>query len=221
MISDQTEKQPATVPPATGYGGRPSVAESERISARILEAAKLLFLRDGFAQTSMDAIAAEIRISKRTLYSRHSTKAALFEAMVVDVVSFCNLRIETGDLVGKPLREKLLTLSERILTVVTSPLIISLERVVIGESRQFPQLAGLIYKHGGDRLHKEVSDILRSSGRSGGDLARDADIFLSVVILPPLRRAVLQSTSPGLEGIDRAGLERTIDIFINGSKDSI
>ncbi len=219
MTSARPKNRPVTLQPPAGHGGRPSLAESEQISARIIEAAKLLFLRDGFAQTSMDAIAAEIGISKRTLYSRHPTKAALFEAMVIDVVKFSNSGIKTDDFAGKPLREQLLTLSERILAVLTSPIIISLERVVIGESRQFPQLADLIYKHGGDKLHREVSDILCSTGKGGDDLARDVDIFLNIVILPPLRRAVLQFTAPGIEGVDRAVLERTIDIFVNGSGD--
>lgn len=60
---------------ASHHGGRPTPAESERISARIMAAARKLFLRDGFAQTSMDAIAAEIGISKRTLYSIRAIQA--------------------------------------------------------------------------------------------------------------------------------------------------
>ena len=105
-----------------------------------MAAARKLFLRDGFAQTSMDAIAAEIGISKRTLYSRHPGKAALFEAIVLDVVNTGLSNIVTEQLSGKTPRDKLLALSLRILEVATDPLIISLERVVVGESWQFPKL---------------------------------------------------------------------------------
>ncbi|KHJ53870.1 hypothetical protein LA66_14855 [Aureimonas altamirensis] len=199
------------------HGGRPTPAESEQISARIMTAARKLFLRDGFARTSMDAIAAEIGISKRTLYSRHPGKAALFEAMVLDVVNTGLSKIVTGEFSGDTLREKLLTLSLRLLNVATDPLIISLERVVVGESWQFPQLARLIGQYGLPPIREEVLAVLREYQTNETDLARDAEIFLSITAIPQLRRAVLQRTPPGIEGIDRAVLERTIDIFIQGT----
>lgn len=201
---------------ASHHGGRPTPAESERISARIMAAARKLFLRDGFAQTSMDAIAAEIGISKRTLYSRHPGKAALFEAIVLDVVNTGLSNIVTEQLSGKTPRDKLLALSLRILEVATDPLIISLERVVVGESWQFPKLASLVGQYGMPPIREEVLAVLRDYGASESGLARDAEIFLSITVIPHLRQAVLQRTPPGVAGIDRAALERTIDIFVRG-----
>lgn len=200
----------------TAHGGRPSPAESRRISAWILDAARKLFLRDGFAQTSMDAIAAEIGISKRTLYARHPSKAALFEAMVIDIIEVRAAKFVTDIPASGSLREKLLIISELVLAAATDPVIISLERVITGESRQFPQLAGLIYQHAAQIPLKVVSEILRDAGTDGPDPERDADIFLSVVVLPAMRSAVLQRTPPGLAGVDRAFLERSIDIFVKG-----
>ena len=201
---------------ASHHGGRPTPAESGRISARIMAAARKLFLRDGFAQTSMDAIAAEIGISKRTLYSRHPGKAALFEAIVLDVVNTGLSNIVTEQLSGKTPRDKLLALSLRILEVATDPLIISLERVVVGESWQFPKLASLVGQYGMPPIREEVMAVLRDHGASESGLARDAEIFLSITMIPQLRQAVLQRTPPGIAGIDRAALERTIDIFVRG-----
>ncbi|CDN94568.1 TetR/AcrR family transcriptional regulator [Agrobacterium tumefaciens] len=201
---------------ASHHGGRPTPAESERISARIMAAARKLFLRDGFAQTSMDAIAAEIGISKRTLYSRHPGKAALFEAIVLDVVNTGLSNIVTEQLSGKTPRDKLLALSLRILEVATDPLIISLERVVVGESWQFPKWASLVGQYGMPPIREEVMAVLRDHGASEPGLARDAEIFLSITMIPQLRQAVLQRTPPGIAGIDRAALERTIDIFVRG-----
>lgn len=197
-------------------GGRPSPAGSEQISARILKAAQTLFLRDGFADTSMDAIAAEIGISKRTLYSRHSGKAALFEAVAIDIVKAGVSKIVFDDLPERTLRERLLALSLSILSVATDPAIIALERVITGELRHFPQLADLIYHFGQSPLVEEISILLREYEASKADPALDAEIFLAVAIAPHLRRAVLQRAKPGLEGVDRALLERTIDIFVQG-----
>ncbi|HCR79885.1 MAG TPA: TetR family transcriptional regulator, partial [Alcanivorax sp.] len=48
----------------------------------ILDAAKALFIAQGFAGTSMDAVATEAGASKLTVYSHLSDKATLFAAAV-------------------------------------------------------------------------------------------------------------------------------------------
>ena len=49
----------------------------------ILEAAKILFLSNGYANTSMDAVALEAGVSKLTVYSHFTDKETLFTAAVV------------------------------------------------------------------------------------------------------------------------------------------
>ena len=41
-----------------------------------------LFLRDGYARTSVDAIAAEAGVSKRTIYNHYGDKESLFLSVV-------------------------------------------------------------------------------------------------------------------------------------------
>src|SRR5258708_20371451 len=50
---------------------------------RILAAARTLFLKLGYGETSMDAIARHAAVSKATLYSHFAGKDALFAALVV------------------------------------------------------------------------------------------------------------------------------------------
>ena len=45
---------------------------------QILAGARLVFLRDGFAAASTDAIASEAKVSKRTLYVYYPSKEELF-----------------------------------------------------------------------------------------------------------------------------------------------
>ena len=61
------------------------VATSEELGPRarakrdqILAGARRVFLRDGFAASSTDAIAAEAKVSKRTLYAYYPSKEDLF-----------------------------------------------------------------------------------------------------------------------------------------------
>ncbi len=66
--------------------GRP-VGGSERKRSLIAQAALRLFLRDGFARTSVDAIAEEAGVSKRTIYSHYGDKENLFVSVVRETYS--------------------------------------------------------------------------------------------------------------------------------------
>jgi AcrR family transcriptional regulator len=57
-------------------------ADAARNRQRILDAAKTLFARDGVACTSMDAIAAEARVGKGTLFRRFGDRASLALAIL-------------------------------------------------------------------------------------------------------------------------------------------
>ncbi len=59
--------------------GRPKDMEKR---AAILAAAKSLFVRNAFAGTSMDAIAAEAGVSKLTVYSHFGDKDNLFREVI-------------------------------------------------------------------------------------------------------------------------------------------
>ena len=64
--------------PSTGPG-RPK-DQAKRLA--ILEAAKTLFMRNGYEGSSMDAIAAEAGVSKLTVYNHFTDKETLFSAAV-------------------------------------------------------------------------------------------------------------------------------------------
>lgn len=70
---DPTAPAPATRVPARG---RPAK------HAAILDAARRVFLREGYTRASMDAIAAEAGVSKRTVYNHFGDKEGLFSVIV-------------------------------------------------------------------------------------------------------------------------------------------
>ena len=49
---------------------------------QILDAARALFLKDGFSATSMDAVAKAAGVSKATVYAHYKSKEELFAAMI-------------------------------------------------------------------------------------------------------------------------------------------
>lgn len=63
-------------------GGRPTREQAAAIDARILDGARAVFCRKGVANSGLEEIAAELGVSKHTLYRRYPNKAALLEAVV-------------------------------------------------------------------------------------------------------------------------------------------
>ncbi|MDX0111135.1 TetR/AcrR family transcriptional regulator [Sinorhizobium meliloti] len=70
-------------------GGRPTREEAEALTRRLLDSARSTFARKGISNSSMEEIAAELGISKHTLYRRYPNRQALLEAVVErDLVRF-------------------------------------------------------------------------------------------------------------------------------------
>jgi TetR/AcrR family transcriptional repressor of mexJK operon len=110
----------------------------------ITEAAKRVFLRNGFTDTSVDAIAAEAGVSKQTIYNHFGDKERLFTA-VVDAVRadatreaeslFAEEYTESGDL-ARDLRAA----GRIVVRLVLAEDIAALRRLVITEQARHPEL---------------------------------------------------------------------------------
>ncbi len=132
---------------AAGEKGSRAWAKREQI----LAGAQRVFLRDGFAAASTDAIAAEARVSKRTLYSYYVGKEELF-ADVLRRLTIENPQtqvlasveeMEPEDL-GE-LREALVGLATKVVSTMMDPDYLALLRTIIADTHRFPQL-GEIYR---------------------------------------------------------------------------
>ncbi|WEK12786.1 MAG: helix-turn-helix domain containing protein [Candidatus Microbacterium phytovorans] len=80
-------------PGATGHERRRRQTEEH-----LLAAAGRLFLRDGYARTSLAAVAREAGVAERTVYVRFATKAALFQRVIETAI--------VGDVDPVPLPER-------------------------------------------------------------------------------------------------------------------
>ncbi|MGE0241135.1 MAG: TetR/AcrR family transcriptional regulator C-terminal domain-containing protein [Parvibaculaceae bacterium] len=61
----------------------------------VLEAAAIVFCRDGFASASIEFIAAEAGVSRQTIYNHYGDKEKLFVAVVKDMTERANAGIYT------------------------------------------------------------------------------------------------------------------------------
>jgi TetR/AcrR family transcriptional regulator, mexJK operon transcriptional repressor len=113
---------------------------------QIVAGAQRVFLRDGFSGTSTDAIAAEARVSKRTLYSYYPGKEELF-ADVLRRLTIDNPHTQVLAIVEEnepedlgELREMLVGLASRVSSIMMDPDYLALLRTIIADTHRFPQL---------------------------------------------------------------------------------
>ncbi len=171
---------------------------SPRKHQAILDAAELVFLRDGYLGTSMDEVATRSRVSKQTVYKHFASKEALFVEIVTSMTSRAadavdvNMWAEAAaDDVRTYLRDYALTQ----LTVVLTPRLMQLRRLVIGEVARFPELARALYergpKHAMSQLAATFEQLAERRLLTLDDPALAASHFNWLVMAEPVNRAML------------------------------
>lgn len=132
---------PSTQPTvAARKRGRPTAAERAQRIDDVLDAAVRLFAREGFDQVTLDAIAAEARVTKRTIYAHVGDRTDVFLAAVA--------RLREHTLHGVGLEGALQSLADQIVRTLHSDAAIGLHRLVIAEAQRFPELAERFYDEG-------------------------------------------------------------------------
>lgn len=118
-------------------------ATAERRAA-IIQAAKAVFLEEGYELASMDRIAERAGTTKRTVYDRFGSKEALFEAMIDhSCAHFVSQLPGPDDLPADP-RQGLRDAAARGVSLMTSPMCVRLTRIVAGEAERRPQFAACL-----------------------------------------------------------------------------
>ena len=164
----------------------------------ILDAATEVFLKSGYLGTNMDEIAALSGVSKQTVYKHFTNKEALFIEIVTSMTD------EAGDIVRNEVAgldesgdvaEYLLNYAYRQLTVVLTPRLMQLRRLVIGEVSRFPELAKVLYERGPKRAMAALAATFKRLA-DRGLLAIDnplvaASQFNWLIMSAPLNQAML------------------------------
>ena len=161
--------------------GRP---RSDTKRQAILKAATTAFMAHGFGDTTMDQVVALSGVSKMTVYRYFKNKEELFAGVIVDTCE----RLVDDDLAAlmadQPVEEALRAFGHRMLAIIFSPEAISLHRIVIAESRRFPQLGTLFYESGPQGSIAVLAEYLRRHDDPSlriSDPWRSAEEFLELL----------------------------------------
>ena len=141
--------------------GRPTRSEREQRREQILDAAVRLFLEHGYGGVSLDRLAADAKVTKRTIYVYVGDKTAVFTA----VVSRLN-----RDVLPEGQAADLEALAVRLVMTLHSDVAIGLHRMVIAEARQFPELASGFYAAGPQRYIGALEELLGPAGTKAEQL---------------------------------------------------
>ncbi|PTS85757.1 TetR family transcriptional regulator [Pseudomonas sp. HMWF032] len=154
---------PNKVLPTNGPGRPKDLAKRKAI----LEAAKTLFLSNGYDGSSMDAIAAEAGVSKLTVYSHFTDKEKLFAEAVKSKCEeqLPELLFELDDEV--PLAQALLNIGRGFNLLINSRESVELHRVMVSLAAQDSKLSRVFYDAGPQRVLHGMEELLRQADQSG------------------------------------------------------
>lgn len=144
-------------PAARGAGpGRPKDLGKR---AAILDAAKELFIEQGFNGISMDGIAAAAGVSKLTVYSHFGDKETLFtEAIQAKCVEMMPDELFVTDNEG-PLRDQLLGIGDAFFTLISSDAAIATQRMMMTPETD-DRIRQMFWQAGPARTEAALADFL-------------------------------------------------------------
>ena len=171
---------------------------SARKHRAVLEAATEVFLKSGYLGANMDEIAALSGVSKQTVYKHFASKEALFIEIVTSMTDAAGdiVRNEVAELdEGSDVAKYLSDYAYRQLTVVLTPRIMQLRRLVIGEVSRFPELAKVLYERGPQRALSALATAFERLADRGlltiDDPLVAASQFNWLIMSAPLNQAML------------------------------
>ena len=173
--------------------------------ASIVDAAQRIFLARGYEGASMDAIALEANVSKRTVYNRFASKEDLFAATIEETCRrILPVNVEDIEASLAP-RDFVESMARVFVRGILSPEAIALRRIATFEVIRAPTIGAAYLEHGPEFMVGMYAPILaRNAERLGVDIgdAVDATWRLGALITEPLYTRVLLGAAP--QNLDRA-----------------
>jgi AcrR family transcriptional regulator len=194
-------------------------ARSDRRRRAILEVAREIFLKEGYAAASMSAIAERLGGSKGTLYNYFRSKEELFGAFMADACqSQADALFDHLPAVEDDLRGALIELGNAYIHFLLSDEVVAIHRLVVAEAGRFPELGWIFFETGPHKGELRLGEYLSGLMRQGhlrtcdpiGAARRLKDLFLSDLHSRRMWGVDRSPSSPDARAIVAEG----VDIFL-------
>jgi AcrR family transcriptional regulator len=216
-IRNQDSQACATV--ARPSAGRPTRAQQEQRQEELLNVALDIFLEKGFEQTTIEEIAIQVGMSKRTVYAQYQDKGALFKAAVQRAIERYTVpRDAVEALATDELEMTLMAIGRQRIANVATPIATKLQRILSTQSYRFPELFDAAFEQGAGPTIDFLCDLFVRYSEQGeiavAEPQRAATAFLSLVVGGPARLIVSG------HALDDAEVEThirfAVDLFLRG-----
>jgi AcrR family transcriptional regulator len=204
--------------------GRPPQKLAGEVDARILDAARSLFLERGLEGTSVDEIASLARAGKPTIYARFPNKETLFTAVVSGTILASIEHFETDAPTGASVAKRLESVGVSILKWVLESETIGMIRLAIAEARRFPDLASRVNQMARERAEEALVRLLGGVAQTDElgklpafapkRLATTTLFFRGLVVMPLLLRALYGEKLKVLHAEIEPHVARSVAFFL-------
>ncbi len=179
--------------------GAHSIEIVDEKEAAIVEGARKTFLSKGFESASMDAIALQANVSKRTVYNRFRSKEELFAAAIMETCRRI-LPVNLSDIEANlPPIEFIRQMAHQVVKGILSPEALALRRIATFEATRKPELGRTYLEHGPRWMVKTFTPMLERLVARGVlkiDDPKTAIWQLGALITEPLYTEVVMGETP-------------------------
>jgi len=208
----------------------PRNAESEGTGARsraelrrraFLDAARDVFLEQGYEAANMSEIVRRAGGSLATLYAQFGDKEGIFlavlERRMKDVTDALEVELQTHT----PVEEGLRRIGEQFAGKLVQAQSLELYRLIVGLAKKFPGLAQTFMQLGPNKVRIAIAAYLQDRAEAGeippsDDFEQLGSLFLDMVRSPLQSRALLdQSVRPTPEDVSKS-VDRAVNLFLYG-----
>ncbi|MDQ7727395.1 TetR/AcrR family transcriptional regulator [Halomonas sp. SpR8] len=210
----------------SGSPGHPNSADAAVTSRgmarreRLLDAARDVFLEQGYAGASVNEVVIRAGGSLATLYKQFGSKEGLFTAAMERHIATAWAVLEEGRRDHHALEQVLYELGRRMLALVCDPGVIRLVRGLAFEAERSPELCELFLTRGPDQTRQALAAYLGeqiTAGRLDLDNPREAAGMFTGMLLGEWHIDALLGRDLCLDEAQcRARARRCVAIFLSG-----
>ncbi|PYD80645.1 TetR/AcrR family transcriptional regulator [Komagataeibacter sucrofermentans] len=212
-MSDVSSRPPHT-------GGRPTPEGSAQLDRHVLEVATALFIKQGYAATSLERIARVAECSKASLYRRYASKAELFRAVVA---ARGNLLLEAAGAVEASSTDPLLATREIslfFLDFMLRPETLEAYRIVIADGHRIGSVVDDMMHTIVEPFVATLSRLIKAAADAGRIHSTDHEettrVLISLILGWPLQNTMLGLNKLHDPQMRARFFERAWQIFTSG-----
>ena len=174
--------------------GRPTQSQAADKRRRILEAARDLFLLQGYADVSIRSVAEKAEVSTRTVFNLFEDKATLFG---ICLESISGGMAEPALVEGETPERTLELFAVKMLSAISEPMGLRFARLVMRDGSEIPELAaaGLESQH--RQFVRPLAEYLERLGHENGETL--AKIYIAMIIAEWNRSVTFCLPLPGVD----------------------